>query len=65
MNLHKVTLSTGEQLPPECGRAVRHAASANASSRAKNAYSNASALLADLLSDYDIRLRPGFGVNPI
>lgn len=33
----------------------------NSTIRDKTSYSNASALLADLLSDYDIRLRPGFG----
>lgn len=26
-----------------------------------SSYTNASALLADILNDYDIRLRPGFG----
>ncbi|KHJ90048.1 hypothetical protein OESDEN_10114 [Oesophagostomum dentatum] len=29
--------------------------------RPRTTYSNASALLAELLADYDIRLRPGFG----
>ncbi|WKX98948.1 hypothetical protein Q1695_014096 [Nippostrongylus brasiliensis] len=33
----------------------------NSTIRSKSSYSNASALLADLLADYDIRLRPGFG----
>ncbi|EGT36793.1 hypothetical protein CAEBREN_29064 [Caenorhabditis brenneri] len=31
------------------------------SNRSQTMYSNASSLLSDLLSDYDIRLRPGFG----
>ncbi|XGW16847.1 hypothetical protein V3C99_001915 [Haemonchus contortus] len=33
----------------------------NSTIRNRTSYSNASSLLADLLADYDIRLRPGFG----
>ncbi|KAJ1348795.1 hypothetical protein KIN20_004188 [Parelaphostrongylus tenuis] len=33
----------------------------NVTTEVKGSYSNASALLSDLLADYDIRLRPGFG----
>uniref|UniRef100_A0A915PX60 Neurotransmitter-gated ion-channel ligand-binding domain-containing protein n=1 Tax=Setaria digitata TaxID=48799 RepID=A0A915PX60_9BILA len=39
-----------------------HIATSNSSvTRASIYYDNASALLADLLRDYDMRLRPGFG----
>ncbi|KAE9417957.1 hypothetical protein Angca_007342 [Angiostrongylus cantonensis] len=35
----------------------------NLTAEGTSSYSNASALLSDLLADYDIRLRPGFGVS--
>ncbi|EYC34652.1 hypothetical protein Y032_0001g78 [Ancylostoma ceylanicum] len=60
--LFSFTFTRGSGERPQVDRIRSNARSLrNSTARARTTYSNASALLAELLSDYDIRLRPGFG----
>lgn len=58
-NIFKPFLSRSDSLKVDRYRRTPNSTSSPA--EISTAYSNASKLLADLLTDYDIRLRPGFG----